>query len=121
MYPGGWQTSLPNAVTPATVAGAMSGLHGESSLVPWDATVTADGPDAVEVTLSTELTHCPLELERRVRLEAGESAVYTSESATNVGRVGVDYAWLQYVTLGEPLVGPEAELDVGAGTGRTKR
>lgn len=110
-YPGGWQSLLPNGGGPASQAGATLAQHGESSLVPWDAVIEHTG-DAVAVHLETELTRYPFQLEREIRLEADDPTVSVEESVTNTGSVPVEYSWVQHVALGEPLVGPEAELEV---------
>jgi len=118
-YPGGWQTILPSAGDPATVASASFGAHGESSVVPWDVIRIVDRDTAVGVTLSTTLPRYPLEVERTVELEEAETRLDVVERVTNVGEVPVHYQWLQHVALGAPLVGPETTLDVSVDTGRT--
>lgn len=111
-YPGGWQSVLPAAGGPTTVDGAPLALHGESTLVPWQARITADTPDRVAVELAATLTRYPFTIEREFELAAGRSTVTVSEAVTNRGEVAVDYSWLQHVALGEPLVSPEATLSV---------
>ncbi|MFC7020794.1 MULTISPECIES: aldose 1-epimerase [Haloarcula] len=111
-YPGGWQTVLPAAGGPTSVAGATLTLHGESSLVPWDARITADADERVAVEFSTSLTRYPFTVEREMTLAAGEAALTVTETVRNEGEVSVPYSWLQHVALGEPLVGPDARLTV---------
>lgn len=55
-YPGGWQDVLPAAGGPTTRHGAPLALHGESSLIPWDATIIEDTTERVAVQLETLLT-----------------------------------------------------------------
>lgn len=119
-YPGGWQVNLPVAGTGREIDGSAYGLHGESALVPWEASVTEDSGAAVELTLTTELVRYPFALERVLRLPAGEPRLQVRESVTNEGGVAVEYAWQQHVALGEPLLGPAARLDVPARTGVTE-
>jgi galactose mutarotase-like enzyme len=111
-YPGGWQTVLPAAGGPTSVAGATLALHGESSLVPWDTRITADSDERVAVEFSTSLTRYPFTVERELSLAAGESVLRVTEAVRNEGEVTVPYSWLQHVALGEPLVGPDARLEV---------
>ena len=111
-YPGGWQDVLPAAGGPTTVAGAPFPLHGESPLAPWDIRVIEDSKHRVAATLSLSLTRYPLTIERTLSLSAGESKLDVDEVVTNVGEYPVEYSWLQHIALGEPLVGPAAELDV---------
>lgn len=111
-YPGGWQTVLPAAGGPTTASGATLALHGESSLVPWETQITADTDERVAVEFATTLTRYPFTIEREIELSAGESALTVTETVTNDGAVTVPYSWLQHIALGEPLVSPEATLDV---------
>lgn len=112
-YPGGWQDALPGAGGPSRGAGDTPlALHGESTVIPWDATILESGPERVAVELSTELTRYPLAAEREIALERGDPTLYVSETVRNVGDVGVHYSWLQHIALGEPLVAPSATLEV---------
>lgn len=111
-YPGGWQSVLPGAGGPSEAHGAPLGLHGESTLVPFETEILADTDERAAVRLTASLTRYPFDVERDVTLSADESAVEISERVTNTGEVPVDYSWLQHVALGEPLVGPEASLSV---------
>lgn len=43
---------------------------------------------------------------------AGESNLAVHEALTNRGGVSIDYAWLQYIGLGRPLAGPNAQREV---------
>lgn len=110
-YPGGWQDVIPAAGGPASVAGATFGLHGESTTAPWEATILHDDEDAVSVQLSLSLTRYPLDVERTITL-ADDPVLTVEETVTNRGEVSVEYAWLQHVAFGPPLVGPDARLEV---------
>ncbi|WP_263017662.1 DUF4432 family protein [Natronobiforma cellulositropha] len=110
-YPGGWNGVLPAAGAPTEHHGATLALHGESSLVPFDAQ-PFDDAGRVGVRLTADLTRYPLHLERELSLSADESALRWAETVTNTGAVGVDYSWLQHVALGEPLVSPGATLEI---------
>lgn len=116
-YPGGWQTNLPNAGGGHDIAGSEYGLHGESALLPWDATVTRADGDAVTVRLDVELVRYPFTVERELTMRAGESRLRVEERVTNEGGVELDYVWQQHLALGRPLLGPEARLDVPARRG----
>lgn len=111
-YPGGWQDVLPGAGGPATVHGAPLSLHGEATLVPWDVTIVEDGSEKVAVSLKTSLTRYPLEITRKIGLEAGQSTLSVEESVINRGEVSVDYSWMQHIALGEPLIAPSATVSV---------
>lgn len=109
-YPGGWQDVLPVAGGPSTAGGAPLAQHGETPIVPWDATVTDEG-DRVAAELSVDLSRYPFRVERELSLSANEPELRLEERVTNEGEVAVDYSWLQHIALGEPLVGPEATLE----------
>jgi galactose mutarotase-like enzyme len=119
-YPGGWQVNLPVAGDGMDIPGNAYGLHGESALLPWAATVTEESDEAVELELTTDLVRYPFALERQLRLPAGESRLHVRESVTNEGGVELEYIWQQHVALGRPLLGPAARLDVPARTGVTE-
>ena len=110
-YPGGWQSILPSGGGPSEAHGAALALHGESAVVPWDAT-PFEHDDAVGLDLETRLTRYPFHLERQIRLHRDDPTVYVEESVTNDGEVPVHYSWVQHVALGEPLVAPEATLEL---------
>lgn len=69
------------------------------------------------VELSADLVRYPFRIEHERRLPADESTLYVEESITNEGRREVPYIWQHHIVLGQPLVGPEARLDVPADTG----
>ncbi|MFB6308023.1 MAG: aldose 1-epimerase [Haloarculaceae archaeon] len=119
-YPGGWQMNLPIAGFGREIEGNAYGLHGESALVPWDCEVVRNDADAATVRLTTELVRYPFELERELRLPAGESTLRVTETITNLGGVDLEYIWQQHVALGRPLLDPAARLDVPAGRGVTE-
>ena len=117
-YPGGWQMNLPVAGFGWEIAGNAYGIHGESALIPWDATVTQDG-DAVSLCLSTELNRYPFAVERTFTLPSDESELQIAESITNLGGVELEYMWQHHVALGPPLLAAGALLDVPAAAGET--
>ena len=110
-YPGGWNGVLPAAGGATERHGATLALHGESTLIPFDATPFEEN-DRAGVRLSAELTRYPLRIERELSLDAGESRLRWDEAVTNTGAVRVDYSWLQHVALDEPLVDPAACLEI---------
>jgi len=114
-YPGGWQLNLPVAGGPMSIPGNRYDHHGESALLPWDATVTRDDGDAVAIELTARLRRYPFAVTRELTLPAGESRLDIDESVTNEGEYELEYVWQHHVALGRPLVGPEARLDVPAG------
>lgn len=115
-YPGGWQVNLPVAGYTEGFGDAPYGLHGESSLLPFDSRIER-GDDEVRLELEVDLVRYPLHVERELRLAADEPTLHIEESITNTGGRSVPYLWQHHIALGQPLVGPDARLDVPATTG----
>lgn len=111
-YPGGWQSVVPAAGGPASVAGAPFSLHGESCLVPFSVVETSDDGERLSVTLATKLRRYPLKIERTIGIAIDEPELYVDETVRNCGEVTVDYSWLQHIALGRPLIDPDARLEV---------
>jgi hypothetical protein len=103
-YPGGWQTVFPHGSIPADVHGAPYGLHGEAALLPWDAAVLEDSPQAVEVAFLVRLRRMPFTIERRIRLEAGAAAFTMQETVRNDADQPLDVNWGQHITFGPPFL-----------------
>jgi len=109
-YPGGWQDALPMAGGGADAGGAPFAQHGESSIVPWSATITEDSAERAAVRFEVDLSRYPFRVERELSLAAGEPRLHVAETVTNRGEVELPYSWLQHIALGEPLVAPGARL-----------
>lgn len=118
-YPGGWQLNLPLAGFTEDFGGVPYGVHGESALIPWDHRIVRDDEEAVSIELSVELVRYPFYVERVLTLPAEESRLRIEESITNRGGVELEYVWQQHITLGPPLLGPNARLDIPAASGAT--
>lgn len=116
-YPGGWQINLPVAGFASEFDGTPYGLHGETALIPWDQEIIQDNEDAVAIRLTTDLVRYPFSVERILRLPAGESVLLIEEEVTNEGRMELEYSWQHHIALGEPLISPEARLDMPAKSG----
>ncbi|WP_317175716.1 DUF4432 family protein [Halomontanus rarus] len=111
-YPGGWQSVVPAAGGPSKVAGAPFSLHGESCLTPFSVEETIDDEDELSVTLTARLRRYPIDVERTISLAIDEPELSVDETVTNHGEVAVDYSWLQHIALGQPLIDPDARLEV---------
>jgi hypothetical protein len=116
-YPGGWQVNLPIAGFGREIEGNAYGLHGESALIPWDATVGRDDDDAVSLRLTTELNRYPFVVERELTLPANGSRLEITESVTNAGEIDLEYIWQQHISFGPPLLAPGARLEIPAREG----
>jgi len=113
-YEGGWQDVLPNPGLASSNRGASWGLHGESSLLPWRAAVADDGETA-HLKVSTALIRYPLQIDKTLTLAEGSSTLKVDEVVTNLAEQDVEFAWLQHIAFGPPMVGPGMALDMRAG------
>ncbi|WEL16827.1 Uncharacterized protein SVXHr_0648 [Halorhabdus sp. SVX81] len=116
-YPGGWQVNLPVAAGPLEFPGGTYEHHGETALVPWEASIARDDETAVTLELTTDLRQYPFSITRELTLPADAARLEIQESVTNEGAFELEYAWQQHLTLGQPLIGPQAHLDVPAEKG----
>jgi len=114
-YEGGWQDIVPNPGLVSSNRGASWGMHGESSLVPWRAAVADKGEDA-HLDLSTSLMRYPLRLEKTLTLAEGSSVLRIDEVVKNLGEQDIEFAWLQHIVFGRPIVGPGMAVDMRAGS-----
>ncbi|WP_276203524.1 DUF4432 family protein [Haloprofundus marisrubri] len=116
-YPGGWQVNVPTAGGGHDIPGSAYGLHGESALLPWDASITHADEEKVIVRLDVDLVRYPFSIERNLTLRTNESRLRIDETVTNHGGVELDYVWQQHIALGAPLLAPGARLDIPAERG----
>lgn len=118
-YPGGWQLHLPLAGYTDDFDGTPYSLHGESALIPWEASIIEE-ETTVTLQLETDLVRYPLSVERSLTLGADEPTLEIEEEITNEAAVEVPYIWQQHIALGPPLIGPDATLYIPANSGRTE-
>ena len=100
-YYGGWQETLPNSPV-FNYRGAMLGMHGELSLIPWKYAIVEDTSDCVAVKMWTELLRMPLVLEKTFRLYKAESRLYIAETL----QTEVTRRWISCGDTTLPLVCP---------------
>ena len=68
-----------------------------------------------KVRLSTTLVRYPLRIDKVLSMKADSATLVVEESVTNLGQQEVEFAWLQHIAFGPPLVGPGMSLDMRAG------
>lgn len=117
LYEGGWQELLPGAggFTPQNFAGALIGLHGEVTLLPWKCDIELDTPDEVRARLSVETYRSPFRIEKRLSLRRGEARLVIDETLTNLGDEEVSFMWGHHPVVGQPFLGPDCVIDIPAG------
>src|SRR5256885_13137766 len=83
---GGWQEVLPSAGWASEpYQGTYQGLHGEISLLPFEAAIAEDSPELVALTSRVRLYRSPLALERTLSLRRDRAALFIQEPLHNAG------------------------------------
>src|SRR5436309_6943022 len=83
-YYGGWQEVLPSAGWASEpYQGTYQGLHGELSLLPFEAAIAEDTPERVTLVTRVRLYRSPLSLERTMSLRRDAAAFFIHERLHN--------------------------------------
>lgn len=113
-YHGGWQEIFPGG-GPVDYHGAELGLHGEVTSLGWEYTIQTDTPDCIDVILSVDCVRTPFHLERRLRLEKNNPALYIQEKLTNLSPEPQELMWGHHPAFGAPFLREGVQLFVPAG------
>lgn len=119
VYEGGWQSIFPNGGDPSSYGGAEFGLHAESSMLPWDCSVSADGPESAEVVLTARLVRTPIVARRTIAVDAGSPVLTVRETLINVGAEALPISYGQHITFGPPFLSEHCRIDLPGGRVRT--
>jgi hypothetical protein len=104
-YYGGWQEVLPSAGwATEPYMGTNQGLHGEVSLLPFEAAIIEDEPDRVSVRTWVRTYRSPLKLERTMSLEKGKAALFIKERLTNESDGEFAIMWGHHPAFGMPFL-----------------
>lgn len=102
---GGWQEVLPSAGWATdSYLGTYQGLHGEVSLLPFEASIVADTPERVSLRTWTRTYRSPLALERTLTLARDSSALLIHEKLTNEAPVEFAVMWGHHPAVGAPFL-----------------
>ncbi len=102
---GGWPEVLPSAGWAAEpYLGTYQGVHGELSLLPFEAQIDCDTPDCVSIRTGVTLYRTPLSLERRMSLARGQAALLIDERLTNLSPEPFAVMWGHHPCYGEPFL-----------------
>lgn len=102
---GGWQEVLPAAGwAEGPYLGAYQGLHGEVSLLPFEARILEDSPDRVTLELEVRLYRSPLHLLRRMSLRDDLAALFIEERLANEAPVEFAIMWGHHPSFGPPFL-----------------
>jgi hypothetical protein len=104
-YYGGWQEVLPSAGWASEpYQGTYQGLHGEVSLLPFEAAIVEDSPDRVALTARVRLYRSPLALERIMSLKRDTAALFIHERLHNESAEEFAIMWGHHPAIGEPFL-----------------
>jgi hypothetical protein len=104
-YYGGWQEVLPSAGWASEpYMGVSQGLHGEASLLPFEATPLEDSPEVISLRTRVRLTRSPLALERTMSLARDKAALIIKERLVNESAAEYAIIWGHHPALGTPFL-----------------
>ena len=102
---GGWQEVLPSAGWASEpYLGTYQGLHGEVSLLPFEAQIIEDTPEQVVLRTGVRLYRSPLALERVMSLRRGVGALFITERLINEAPLEFAVMWGHHPAFGEPFL-----------------
>jgi hypothetical protein len=102
---GGWQEVLPSAGWASEpYLGTFQGLHGEISLLPFEAQIIEDSSEQVTLRIQVRLYRSPLALERVLSLRRGMGALFIKERLVNEAPVEFAVMWGHHPSFGEPFL-----------------
>ena len=114
-YYGGWQEILPNSPS-FNYRGAMLGLHGEVSLIPWKYAILKDSDEEVAVKFWTRPLRIPLLIEKILSMNKDDSKLTITERLTNEGNTHLDIMWGHHIAFGLPFLKDGASIETNAKT-----
>lgn len=104
-YYGGWQEVLPSAGWASEpYMGTYQGLHGELSLLPFEASIVEDSPEIVSVKMRVSLYRSPLTLERTLSLKRDSAALFIHERLINQAEIDFAVMWGHHPAFGAPFL-----------------
>ena len=114
-YYGGWQEVLPSAGWASEpYQGTYQGLHGEASLLPFEAAIIDDSRECVVLKSSVRLFRSPLTLERRLELRRDQPALFIEETLHNEGAGKFAVMWGHHPAIGEPFLDDSCVVQTSA-------
>lgn len=104
-YYGGWQEVLPSAGWASdSYMNTYQGLHGEVSLLPFEAAIAEDTKEHVAIRTHVRLYRSPLVLERTMSLKRGVAALFIHERLFNESAGKFAVMWGHHPAIGEPFL-----------------
>ena len=112
-YEGAWQEIVPSFGPPSSYKGAEYGLHGESSLLPWDFRVINDRSECISVDFWVRLYRSPFYIEKRLTLEENSSILKINEFIKNEANEPMAVMWGHHPALSEVFLDEYCTIDMG--------
>lgn len=104
-YYGGWQEVLPSAGWASEpYMGTYQGLHGEVSMLPFNAAILEDIPERVSLRTWVRTYRSPLKLERILTLKRDLGALFIREKLVNESPQAFAIMWGHHPAFGEPFL-----------------
>jgi len=102
---GGWQEVLPSAGWASEpYMGTFQGLHGEVSLLPFEAAIQEDTPETVSLSTRVRTYRSPLTLERTMTLKRDMAALFIHERLVNESEDEFAIMWGHHPAFGTPFL-----------------
>lgn len=102
---GGWQEVLPSAGwATEPYLGTYQGLHGEVSLLPFEAAIIEDTPQVVSLRTWVRTYRSPLKLEKILTIKKDIAALFIHEKLTNEADSEFAVMWGHHPALGQPFL-----------------
>lgn len=112
---GGWQEVLPSAGWASEpYLGTYQGLHGEVSLLPFEARIIEDSPERVTLETWVRLYRSPLALKRTLSMERDKSALLIKEHLVNESLEDYAIMWGHHPAFGAPFLDESCVVQVPA-------
>ena len=114
-YYGGWQEVLPSAGwAKDPYLGTYQGLHGEVSLLPFEAQIIEDEAERAALRTHVRLYRSPLTLERTMSLKKDMPALFIRERLANESTGEFAVMWGHHPAFGEPFLDDSCVVEAPA-------
>lgn len=108
---GGWQEILPNGGGQCIYKGAVLGMHGEISNIPWDCRIVKDEAEEVVLRAEVETLRSPFKLTKEISLRSEESCITIHEKLKNLAEEPMELMWGNHPTVGKPFLDETCRID----------
>lgn len=116
-YYGGWQEVLPSAGwAEEPYQGTYQGLHGEVSLLPFEARLLEDSVEKVQLELTVRCYRSPLHLTRTLSLRGAEPTLFIEERLDNESAGEFAIMWGHHPAFGAPFLDETCFVQAPAST-----